>query len=87
MGRINEMLKYGGNRMVKCCVLLLIWLWGPGTGQMIGGGIILCHSLKLGMMKWLVIIGDSYGELCSKSDESVAGKLSKFSENHILAEG
>ena len=54
---------------------------------MIGGGVILCHSLKLGMRRWLVI-GDTSGELCGKSDDKgVADRLSKFSENHILIEG
>ena len=40
------------------------------------------------MRRWLVIIGESSGELCGKNDyKGVAGRLSKFSENHILTEG
>ena len=40
-GILNEMLEIGWQ---KCCVLLLIW-WSPSTGQMVGGRVILCHSL------------------------------------------
>ena len=55
---------------------------------MIGGSVILCHSLKLGMRRWLVITGDSFGKFYGKSyDKSVASRLSMFSNNHILTEG
>ena len=55
---------------------------------MIGGGVILCHSLKLRMMRWLIYRGIALGSCVVKVMTWVlAGRLSKFSENHVLTEG
>ena len=68
----------------KCCVLLL---FGDGVhvGLMIGSGVILRHSLKLGIRRWLVIIeGLAQGSCVAKVMTRVlAGRHSMFSENHI----
>ena len=71
----------------KCCVLMLIWPWSPGTGQTIVCGVILCHSLKLRIRRWLLIRCIDLGRHVAKVMTRVlAGRLSWFSEKHNLPE-
>ena len=54
---INEMLKYGENRMVEVLFSLVNLVMESRYCQMIGGGVyIVPLFLKLGMRRWLLII-------------------------------
>ena len=50
-GIINEMLMYGGNRMVEVLHSLVNLVMESRIGQMIEGRVMLCHSLKLGVRR------------------------------------
>ena len=63
---INEMLKYGWNGMVEVLCSLVSLVMESGYWSNDWRQSYMCHSLKLGMRRQLVIIEDSSGVLCGK---------------------